>query len=230
MRHALLPVAQSYGIIVHGHATRLRDVPLDDDVFFFVRHPLERFVSGFNSRLRGGRPLRDLAWTPEEEQAFAHFRTPNALAEALSAPDASEADEARFAMRHINHVRYLLTGWFTLDEIVERQARIVVLGLQPELAHDFALLKRRLALPDGVELPTDPVQAHRTPPGFETRLSAAARCNLEGWFAEDIAFYAAYAALRDSWLRAEAARPRVADVRLEYDARRRNLSTEGPRS
>ena len=49
--------------MIHGHGVRLADVPLDDDVFFVIRHPLERFVSGFNSRLHRGRPLRDITWT-----------------------------------------------------------------------------------------------------------------------------------------------------------------------
>ena len=58
-------------------------------------------------------------------------RRPNALAEALETLPMRprKQSEARFAMRHINHVRYLLTGWFTLDEIVERRQRIVILGV-----------------------------------------------------------------------------------------------------
>ena len=198
--HALAPVAQAHRIVIHGHAVRLADVPPDDDVFFFVRHPVARYISGFNSRFRRGRPLRDLTWTAGEECAFAHFKTPNSLAEALGSPDPEFAAQARFAMRNINHVSSSFTDWFTLDEIVARRDRIVLLGLQPSLDADFEIIKKRLGLPAEVTLPADPVPAHRTPPGFETVLTPAARANIVDWYASDIAFYERYRRLREEWL------------------------------
>ncbi len=197
--HALAPVAQSHRIAIHGHATRLADVPQDDDVFFFLRDPVERYVSGFNSRLRRGRPLRDLTWTAGEERAFAQFRSPNALAEALGATDPEVAAQARYAMRNINHVSSAFCDWFTLDELVARRDRIVLLGLQRSLDTDFAFVKRRLGVPDDVELPSDPVLAHQTPPGYESVLTAAARANIVAWYAADIGFFAEYVKLRQRW-------------------------------
>ena len=35
---------------LHRHAVRLRDVPVGEKFFFFVRDPVSRFVSGFHSR------------------------------------------------------------------------------------------------------------------------------------------------------------------------------------
>jgi hypothetical protein len=197
--HALAPIAHEHRIVIHGHATRLADVPPDDDVFFFIRDPVERFVSGFNSRLRRGRPLRDLTWTAGEERAFARFRTPNALAEALGSPDAELAAQARFAMRNVNHVSSSFTDWFTLDELAARREHIVLLGLQASLDSDFEFLKQRLGLPSDIALPTDPVLAHRTPPGYDTTLTRAARANVTAWYAGELAFYARYARLREEW-------------------------------
>jgi hypothetical protein len=197
--HALAPFAASHGIVIHGHATRLAGVAPGDEVFFFLRDPIDRFVSGFYSRLRRGRPLRDLTWTASEERAFARFRTPNALAEALSSPDAEPASHAREAMRGINHVKSSFEDWFTLDELKAARSRIVVLGLQSHLRSDFAIVARRLGLPDSVRLPSDPVLAHRTPPGFDPALSGEARANAERWYARDIAFYREYKLLRAAW-------------------------------
>lgn len=197
--HALAPIAQAHRIVIHGHAVRLADIPGDDGVFFFLRDPVERFVSGFNSRWRHGRPLRDLTWTAGEERSFAHFQSPNALAEALGACDPERAALARYAMRNINHVSSSFTDWFTLEELASRREHIVLLGLQAHLDADFEVIKRRLALPDSVKLPADPVFAHRTPPGCDAVLTPTARANVAAWYAGDVAFYAEYERLRERW-------------------------------
>jgi hypothetical protein len=197
--HALAPVADAFGIVIHGHATRLADVPEHDRVFFFLRHPVERYVSGFNSRFRRGRPLRDLTWTEREERAFARFRSPAVLAEALGSDDPDLVAHAVDAMHGINHVNSHFSDWFTLEELRARRRRIVLLGLQPQLEADFAILKRELGLPADVVLPHDPVFAHRTPAEFDTVLSAAGRANIAAWYAEDVAFYAEYCRLREAW-------------------------------
>jgi len=40
-----------------------------------LRDPLIRIISGFNSRLRMGRPLRNLNWTTDEAIAFCTFQS-----------------------------------------------------------------------------------------------------------------------------------------------------------
>ncbi len=209
MGHALAPVAESHGIVIHGHATRLADVPAGDRVFFFVRDPLERFASGFYSRFRRGRPLRELTLKAAEERAFAEFQTPSALAEALSSHDEAVSERARFAMRNIDHVSSSYTDWFTIEEIRERRRSIILLGLQSRLASDFSYLRARLGLPDSIRLPDDPVLAHRTPQQFDATLSGLARTNLTNWYAADIAFVEEYVRLRGEWfgaIEAKAAR------------------------
>ena len=58
-----------------------------EPVAFFVRHPVSRFVSGFNSRMRKGRPRRNVEWSEGERWSFERFRTPDELARALASAD-----------------------------------------------------------------------------------------------------------------------------------------------
>src|SRR4051812_28297644 len=80
--------ATPYGrLLLHRHRFTLRDVPEDDFVFFCVRDPIARFVSGFYSRRDQGRPRYHFEWSPAEATAFATFATPEQLAGALAADD-----------------------------------------------------------------------------------------------------------------------------------------------
>jgi hypothetical protein len=72
------------------------------------RDPDRRYASGFMSRLRQGRPEaapgRRL-WTPAEAAAFAWFREPDALFEALGSDNDAEQSAAHFAMNAIGHLK-----------------------------------------------------------------------------------------------------------------------------
>ena len=94
-----------YHILLHDHHFVFRMVPPGDSVFFFLRHPLSRFISGFYSRQREGKPRHYYPWRAGEEKAFAKFKTPNELALALSSPHANPRAAAWQAMRSIQHVR-----------------------------------------------------------------------------------------------------------------------------
>lgn len=72
---------------------------------FFFRPPEQRFVSGFLSRLRQGRPIYDVVWSPAEAIAFSTFRSPNSLAEALFSKDEYLKSAARFSMESILHLK-----------------------------------------------------------------------------------------------------------------------------
>src|SRR5947209_7116183 len=101
-----------YRLELHEHAVTLRDVPAGDRVFFVVRDPIDRFVSGFYSRQRQGRPRYNYPWSPDEEKAFTAFETADALAAALSSSDDAERAAAQDAMRSIQHVRDSYWRWF----------------------------------------------------------------------------------------------------------------------
>lgn len=187
---ALRPIADDFGIVLHDHDKRLSEIPRHQRVFFFVRHPIPRFVSGFNSRLRRGAPRYCYRWSEAEAIAFAQFTKPNDLAEALSAPDEQTLAHARQAMRGIQHVNSFYRNWFSGErELEKRIDSIVVLGLQEKLAQDFEYLKLVLQLPRELALPEDDVLAHRTPGGLDRHLSPLAECNLSRWYAEDIRLY-----------------------------------------
>lgn len=187
---ALRPVAEDFGILLHDHDKRLSEVPRDHRVFFFVRHPIARFVSGFNSRLRRGAPRYHYEWNEVEASAFARFIKANDLAEGLSATDEQTLTQARQAMHGIQHVNSVYGNWFSGErELEKRLDSIVLLGLQEKLSQDFERLKLVLRLPPELALPKDDVLAHRTPSGLDRYLTPLAVRNLNQWYAKDIRFY-----------------------------------------
>jgi hypothetical protein len=190
VKHALQPFAASYRIVLHPHATSLRDVPAGQRFFFFLRDPVARFVSGFNSRKRCGRPRYDYPWSAGERAAFGRFATPDDLARSLWSPDAAIAEAAAAAMRRIGFVRGSYADWLLgPDWLVSRLSDLRFIGLQESLAADFETLKRLLRLPDDCRLPDDPIEAHCAPAGSGRDLGAAAVANLRRWYANDLAFY-----------------------------------------
>lgn len=69
------------------------------------REPAERFVSGFYCRQRMGLPNHRAIWDAREAAAFAHFRSANELAEALTDEDPIRVAAAHFAFMGIRHLR-----------------------------------------------------------------------------------------------------------------------------
>ena len=186
----LSPVAERFSIVLHSHSTKLADVPPHHQVFFFVRHPVSRFVSGFFSRLRRGAPRYNYEWTEAEARAFTYFQNPNDLAEALSAVKRETRRRAQDAMRGIQHVNSSYRDWFGAEQkLHQRLNSIVLIGLQEQMWQDFERLKRILSLPLTLSLPEDEVLAHRTPTGFDRHLTPVAKRNLCEWYLEDIHFY-----------------------------------------
>ncbi len=174
---------------LHPHRFGLRDVPAGDTVFFFLRDPVTRFVSGFWSRFRMGRPKNDIPWNREERRAFAAFATPNALALALSADDPALRRSAVRAMRGIRHVNSFYSDWLVSgDYLRARAADVLLAGRLESLDRDFARLKGLLELGDDLVLPNDGVRSHRSPGGEDKRLDEEAEANIRRWYAEDYAF------------------------------------------
>lgn len=191
VKHALESVPETAEFSIHlcEHRHRLRDLPAGDRVAFFVRNPMSRFVSGFHSRARQGRPRYFSPWSEAEARAFSDFQTPNQLGEALSSPVAAEREKAVHAMHAIGHVRSSYWDWFENEAyFATRREDIYFIGLQECLDHDFAALRERLGLGPDCVLPTDDIAAHRNPDGVDRRLSLRARRNLRRWYARDYAF------------------------------------------
>lgn len=167
----------------------LRDIPVGEKVIFGIREPVSRFVSGFNSRLRMGRPKYDIPWTNEEEWLFRRFGTPNDLAEALfSQGNGASADGAR-AMAAIGHARPY-SHWLVSPEYLrERSSDLVMILHQPTLSPDFEALRALVGLPVGLVLPRDPVHSHATPEGLSSKLSETGRANIARWYEADFPIY-----------------------------------------
>lgn len=180
----------AYVVRFHGHDKQLQDIPAGERVVFFLRDPLTRFVSGFNSRLRQGQPRNFYPWSPREKVIFERFPSPNHLALALESADAGEHAAAAQAMHEVFHLRPFCRQWFGSEAaLLARRKDIFFIGFQETLAADFDRLKARLGLPADIPLPTDEVAAHRTPEHFDKKLEPQARENLQRWYAEDIHCY-----------------------------------------
>jgi hypothetical protein len=176
----------AYGRVhLHNHAFRLRHVPPDDYAVFFVRDPIARMVSGFQSRLKSGQPRYRSDWTPDERTAFEAFPTPQRLAAALASDDPEERSLARWAMGRIRHLRFMQRFTGPPPEIQARLDRILYIGRQETLEADWRQIKRLLRLPSALELPTDPVAAHRRAPSEHAELDEVARAALRDWYARD---------------------------------------------
>jgi len=195
--NAVLRAAKARKIVrrigLYSHETGLQDiVDLDKTrkVIFFIREPVSRYISAFNSRLRRGYPRHGNAWTDREEIAFEHFKTPNQLAEALSAGDAEFRRHAEDAMTAIKHLRRDYRHYLGSVELLEQERdRIYFIGATETFESDFALLRKLLRVPDDLALPTDDYGAHRTPDGFEKTVSELGRRNIENYYTDDYEIY-----------------------------------------
>lgn len=195
--NAVLKETNKLGVGEHvgryKHRTGLKDVVNDDmceRLMFIIREPVSRYISAFNSRLRMGYPRYKGTWNPREEVAFAIFKTPNSLAEALSSDDAELRQSAEDAMYGINHLRRAYGQYLGSVELLEQEKdRIYFIAATETFDSDFALMKRILNIPAEFELPQDDYGAHRTPEGFEQTVSELGRKNVEAYYEDDYKIY-----------------------------------------
>ena len=207
IKSAIRPYADGRSLVLGQHDLTLVDVPAGAGAIFCVRHPCQRFVSGFNSRIRKGQPRHYFEWTADEAWAFSRFPTANALAEALSSTNAAFRADAERAMIGIAHTGLRLSFWLLSASYVrKRQNDILWIGHQPSLTADFEALKPLLDLPADAALPADDIGAHRTPAGYETVLSPTGEANITTWYRKDFDIYSACLELRETLL-AGAGRP-----------------------
>src|SRR5690348_15858289 len=170
---------------LHDHSVRLSDIPVGDRVFFFLRDPVSRFVSAFNSRLRCGRPRYDFPWSPDEAKAFKRFKSPEELALALSSSNLLKRRSAVAAMRAIKHLSNSYWDWLHDGETMNhRTAHILFIGQPAHLATDFEALCSRLGIRQAV-LPVDEVAMHKTSARLDTSLRSKSVETLKAWYAND---------------------------------------------
>lgn len=182
-------ITQKYVIKLHSHDTTLHDIPEGEKVFFFVRDPISRFVSGFYSRKRKGRPRFNNEWSPDEKIAFEYFNTPNELAEALSSKDQIKRKLAQKSMNSIYHVKSSYWDWFgNKDYFLSRLDDILFIGTQENMEEDFKSLLSKLKYNININLPNDDIKAHKNPKNIDTTISTSSEKNLRKWYKEDFEF------------------------------------------
>lgn len=180
----------SHRIFLHDHDVTLADIPKGEKYFFFLRDPIDRFVSAFYSRKRKGQPRYYSPWSDDEETAFRRFATPNDLASSLSSNDSEKRHSAIQAMRSINHVRDFYSRWYKNKKyFLSRISDALIVGRVEHLNYHFFYLQSLLNLSPEAQLPKSDERAHKNPyPELDTRLSEEAKDNLAKWYAEDYAF------------------------------------------
>ena len=157
---------------------------------FFIREPISRFVSGFYSRLREGKPRYHYPWSSGEARAFKRFNQPNLLAEALSSLNPFKRWFAISAMKSIGHVRHRYEDFLGTLTFLENAAdKIAFIGHQQDFIADLERLRSLLTVDADIQAPTDEMKAHRNPKELDTQLSERAIVNLQKWYKKDFEIY-----------------------------------------
>ncbi|RWC62587.1 sulfotransferase family 2 domain-containing protein [Mesorhizobium sp.] len=187
---AIREFPSSLDLQTHPHGIRLSDIPKGDKVFFVLRDPIDRFVSGFYSRQRRGLPCYNGPWTRGEEVAFSAFPTANSLAEALSSKTVERKAAAEHAMEAIDHVRTSFYDWFHNDDyFLSRINDVLFIGMVQHLNAEFEKLKLLIGMPTEAQLPQDHLRTHRNPSHVDRSLSPVGKANLHMWYKKDYLFF-----------------------------------------
>jgi len=193
--------SHSPAIILSGHQplVELENLHGKDLRFCFVfRDPMARFVSGFYSRLRMGRPLRKVKWSTEEAAAFSFFATANDLAEALNSPDERLKSAAIFAMGAIRHVHrgYVFHFGPQLDFTLNALDRLLVCVDLQNLDQRFGGFLDKI----GISNASLPAQADQ-PSAYDRYLSPQAQENLRDFWQEEFEYYEMFKKLERGFFR-----------------------------
>jgi hypothetical protein len=158
---------------------------------FFFRPPEDRFVSGFNSRLRQGRPTYNVVWTAAEAAAFSFFNTPNGLAEALFSKDEHRKSAARFAMASIFHLKHNYSHFLHSADAVRYEAamkNIVVCCETNQIDKKMSNILDKMGISLGNKANSN---RNSSPRSSATELSQKAKENLKRFWACEYEIYEA---------------------------------------
>jgi len=179
---------KDYIIVGHKHNFKLENIYPWEKVFFVVRDPIDRFISGFYSRKRKGQPRIYEEWSDKEKIAFENFNTPNDLALSLIKTN-SNYKQAVEAMNSIGHVKTSYWDWFKNEKyFLRRKKNIIFIAELKELNKDFKKFKQKLNIPDYVRLPKDKIKKHSNPIEYDKKLDEKSILNLKKWYSKDYDF------------------------------------------
>lgn len=96
---------------------------------FVLRDPIDRHISGFQSRLRMGRPIYNRPWRAGEAISFAFFSRPLDFLRALVSDDERMKSAAQFAYANIRHQAWNYVYYFkSVEYLKEVEGSIGVVG------------------------------------------------------------------------------------------------------
>jgi len=190
-RKRIYAETSSYVICLHNHSVTLKDIPVGEKVFLFVRDPMQRFISGFYGRKREDKPRYYIPWSSWEKEAFNTFNNANDLAISLDSINEETRKSALTAMRTIQHVATFLAGWLgTVEYLKSRENDILFIGFQETLNSDVIKLGKLLNFPREIDLPKDNIKRHKTPDFYKRELTDKAIKNLKEWYSRDYKIFA----------------------------------------
>jgi len=141
--------------LLHGHMFKLGDGGPFDCYAFFVRDPVERWVSGFLSRLRKQSHGHGSGhWSSQEKAAFHRYPKPEALAKALGSHDPDERAKALEANHANGQTSHGLS--YYLPKVEKYMDRILFVGNVHTLDTDFKRLCEVSGLPEGQPINMEP--------------------------------------------------------------------------
>lgn len=181
--------------LVLGHAARLQQAFHQLPglrVVCTIRDPIARFVSGFYSRLRSGRPKFQLPWDAGEAAAFHWFAEAEELALAFESPDERLKSAAWFAKSAIRHLRWDYPHYYLSADFVRRNAaRFAFVGEIGDLSTNLPRMLAHLGQREASELPLHDTHRHAAPANARAGLSPQAEEILRRVLAADYEIYSA---------------------------------------
>lgn len=182
---------QTHAVYFHGHEAVLRDIPEGEKVFFFLRDPISRFISGFYEIRKRELPQYQKSLNAEEkaeQEVFQLFPNANDLALGLSSSDQSIRTAAIDGMNTIGHLCSYMKWFDSSDYFLSRFSDVLFIGFQETLDNDFILLQKVLNLPSSAKLPDNNSKANKMPTQYSRNLDSVAIQNLMQWYEQDYLF------------------------------------------
>ena len=159
-------------------------------ITFFVRHPVARYVSGFNNFRRA--LIQEVTKWPNlaEVNGFRFFRTPDELATSLFSDDERIRSAAEYAMANLAFLRNPLVNNLQSIEVVDKYASTIrFVGLFEHFDASIDGMRRAFGLPPELRVTDSERKGHRAPDTLPKTLSAEGREALLEWYRDDLVIY-----------------------------------------